>query len=80
MFRPIIDSTGRELHPDLVVRWLLNGSLRRLLAARNLGIAPLTSADTVALSDAERQRLARLLGEVPITTFDLINLECGPKE
>ena len=53
---------------------------RRLLAAGKLGTAPLAPADTVALSDVERQRLAQLFGGGPMTTLDLINLERGSKE
>jgi len=53
---------------------------RRLLAAGKLGTAPLAPAGTIALSDAERQRLAQLFGGGPMTTLDLINLERGLRE
>lgn len=45
-----------------------------------LGTQPLALSDAVALSDAERQHLAALFGGDPLTTFDVINLERGPKE
>lgn len=53
---------------------------RRLLTAGKLGTAPLAPAGAVALSDAERQRLAQLFGGGSLTTLDLIKLDRGPKE
>ena len=52
---------------------------RRLLAAGKLASAPMAPEGAIALSDEERERLAKLFGSGPLTTLDIINEDRGPR-
>ncbi len=52
---------------------------RRLLAAGKLATSPMAPEGAIALSDEERERLAKLFGSGPLTTLDIINEDRGPR-